>query len=545
MSTDFPEFNKTALRIRTLTATLRRMHNTERPPSSPSEVSSFLRHMATLLTCGSDTDPPTKQVVAVTGGIEETGVKTLVVVQNESPGPEAFSLQGHDIAKSDEPFDEIISGPSSVPLEKHISDLLGLLPRCKLYSRLTSDTRRWSIRVHEALEAWVPDEGDSSLKTLWVKKPRWAGHFYDHSTEVIEKRSTDKGEEWQFSQATAAIWAQALAGLLASLERKIKQYRGSCDTDKKHTSWLSTNQPKPDFETTLRSINDVTYSLYTFVYRNSKILKMLLAQKSLQKVFRTQRKRVRVNSARDGSSWASDVTAERDDEEPELAHEMRETEGDCVYRYLQLIVAWHAAIESLLQPRYRNVLSNISVGMVEVAGSEPELMQADEFVAEYYARRSFLVFNATKVEVREVLEPAIPKKFSGTIHAEATLMGLLTYFSRQGDASYYAGDILNINILKESIEPALVKPAIGVGKKCCWCCYRLATLLPQHYGDENPISLPGTHGILYGWCPPRVGVEVEVLKRLESKLWVKLDRAIHLRLLRREAAHSRQSSGIF
>ncbi|CAA7269191.1 unnamed protein product [Cyclocybe aegerita] len=462
MPTASPEFDRTSLRIRTLTATLRKMQQAERPQSTRSEV------------------------VAVTGAIEETGVKTLVVVHNASSGrgPQPFSLQGRNITKNDELFDAIISGPGSARLEEHISDLLGLLSCCdptgvvkiedfsafvtmrsiqKLYSRLVSDKENWHLRVHETLKVWVPDEGDSSLKTLWVKKPRWAGHFPDDSAARI-KRGAGQSEEWEFSPTTAPRW----------------EYRGSPGADKLNPLQPQTNRSKQDVQNTLREINSISYSLYTFVNQSTEILKMLLAQKSLEKVFSAQKKTGGVDSAIQESSKAPNVTDEHNeipggvnssteessnrtfniyiitlantsikDEDSELALETEETEGDCVYRYLQAIVAWQAALEVLLQPRYRNALSNISVGMVEVVGSEFGLMQADEFVKEYFARPSV----PTKAEVREILKPDIPTKFNGTVHIEATLMGLLTYFSHQGNASDYARDIFNIDILKESIEP--------------------------------------------------------------------------------------------
>ncbi|KAJ3511204.1 hypothetical protein NLJ89_g4240 [Agrocybe chaxingu] len=335
MPTASPEFERTGLRIRTLTATLRKMQQAERPQSTRSEVPSFLRHMATLLTCGSSADRQVKPVVAVTGAIEATGVKTLVVVQNalSGRGPQPFSLEGRYITKKDDSFDAIISGPGSARLEEHISDLLGLLSCCdptdvvkiedfsafitmrsiqELYSRLTSDKRNWYLRVHEVLKVWVPDEGDSSLKTLWVKKPRWAGHFPDDFAD-IEKRGTGKFEEWKFFPTTARRWAQALAALLSSLESRILQYRDSRDADKLNPLQPQTNRSEQEVQNILREINSISFSLYAFVSKNTEILKILLAQKSLEKVFSAQKKTGGVDSAIQESSTAPDVTDEHNE----------------------------------------------------------------------------------------------------------------------------------------------------------------------------------------------------------------------------------------
>lgn len=80
---------------------------------------------------------------------------------------------------------------------------------------------------------------------------------------------------------------------------------------------------------------------------------------------------------------------------------------------------------------------------------------------------------------------------------------------------------------------ATFEKAIAVGKKCCWCCNRLGSRL----GD---IKLPGSHGVLYSWTPPRVGVDITVLRALEDDLWTELKAAVGDTMFR---VHSRQSSG--
>lgn len=79
---------------------------------------------------------------------------------------------------------------------------------------------------------------------------------------------------------------------------------------------------------------------------------------------------------------------------------------------------------------------------------------------------------------------------------------------------------------------------IAVGKKCCWCCDRLGYHLGQYLGSE--FNLPGTHGILFAWSPPRIGIDVSVLKMLENDLWDELHSALRARA---RPSVSRQSSG--
>ena len=80
---------------------------------------------------------------------------------------------------------------------------------------------------------------------------------------------------------------------------------------------------------------------------------------------------------------------------------------------------------------------------------------------------------------------------------------------------------------------------IGVGKKCCWCCSALGSILSQ---DKHiSIQLPGSHGIIYPWSPPQVGLDLSVLQILEDKLWDALYTAINKAEF--EVPLSRQSSG--
>jgi hypothetical protein len=65
---------------------------------------------------------------------------------------------------------------------------------------------------------------------------------------------------------------------------------------------------------------------------------------------------------------------------------------------------------------------------------------------------------------------------------------------------------------------------IEVGKKCCWCCSALGSILSQD--KRVSIKLPGSHGIIYPWSPPRVGLNVRVLLILEGQLWAELHTAI-------------------
>ena len=80
----------------------------------------------------------------------------------------------------------------------------------------------------------------------------------------------------------------------------------------------------------------------------------------------------------------------------------------------------------------------------------------------------------------------------------------------------------------------LANPAIAAGKKCCSCCTKISQLI-------NPaVVIPGSHGAIYPWCPPRVGVGLDILEALESQLWDRLYQG--LREKHQSSTHSHQSS---
>ena len=144
-----------------------------------------------------------------------------------------------------------------------------------------------------------------------------------------------------------------------------------------------------------------------------------------------------------------------------MRREPHESDGQQVFRYLQAIVAWHAAAKSPLDKNRRCVAPTLRVGLVEVAQSQPDLMTAEEVIEEFFRRRPASSSEA-RISIENIIrENHTRKKFTGTTHAEATLMGLLTYFS-PGSPSVNHGDQIedvSLRLLKEFIEPV-----------CCLLC---------------------------------------------------------------------------
>ena len=84
------------LRIRTLSTTLRKVHQADSPTSTREEGPVFLRHIATLLTRGTSSDKEAGRVIAVTATIENL-VKALVTQNSPIARQNAFELFKLDI----------------------------------------------------------------------------------------------------------------------------------------------------------------------------------------------------------------------------------------------------------------------------------------------------------------------------------------------------------------------------------------------------------------------------------------------------------------
>ena len=118
-----------------------------------------------------------------------------------------------------------------------------------------------------------------------------------------------------------------------------------------------------------------------------------------------------------------------------MRKEPYESEGDRVLRHLRGIVSWHVAAVNLLSNKnYQQFTQSLFVGFVEVAPTKlgpegPDLMTNEEVIHEFLSR-----YPRSSPEVRDsimniIRNNHIKEKFTGTTHAFATLIGLLTYFS--------------------------------------------------------------------------------------------------------------------
>ncbi|KIJ93904.1 hypothetical protein K443DRAFT_12519 [Laccaria amethystina LaAM-08-1] len=443
-------------RIQTLTSILQNM-NTQHSPTSNfgSQVPTFLRHLATLLTCD-DAD-----AIAVTGtSLTNEELPTLVVTQNpfgsefgvkEITKDKNSKLPQHtaDVWAAIDSYDPNIKGQFN-------SFCLFIVARCfqKLSKRVSQDKGCWDVSVSQKIHEWTPLSQELD-DVRWIERPKWS---YTGDMGVLNCH-------------------------LAKLGPASRDYPQAAGTrNRLNEAWC--------------------YCLCAYVHWKEDVVRTLLTKTSLANAFSLR------------EVWNVGDGAESADELADMRGEFYESEGQQVLRHLQAIVAWHAAAKSLLDKKCRRVAQTLRVGLVEVASSQPDLMTYGEVIEEFFRRRPASSSEA-RISVENIIrENHTKKKFTGTTHAEATLMGLLTYFS-PGSPSVNHGDQiedLSLRVLKELIEPAT---------------------------SEKAIALPGSHGVLFSWTPPPVGVDVTVLEALENDLWDEMNAAVEENISR---VHSCQSA---
>ncbi|KAF8956270.1 hypothetical protein BDZ97DRAFT_1958891 [Flammula alnicola] len=522
-SADNVTFSSVAERIRTLTTMLQGMGTRASPTSKKTEVPLFLRHLVALFTCNDTFDNEAK-AIAVTGSITIEGVRILVVTQNPFNMSPPSELRVEVVAKGDKTFQQVV-GEYEVTLKEHISDLCAILANynshsgdrvkqfsdfClfvvdrsfrKLSSRVFQDEQSWKVNLVQRIYYWTP--GECELDDIqWINRPMWASSQAMFPDGMRQRTLDGSGGQvqWELSNTTVKAWAQFLA-------------RKANDAKEAERSKPAGEKRPEKVASALRDVHAFCHLLYRFINWEANVVQILLTKTSLAY-------RLGLESPTDGIRDMFNPGAELmvpylDD----MGREPTESRGQQVLQYLQSIVAWHAAIMSLYDRTLSlRVPENLDIGLVEVPRCSVKVMSKDDINAEFFRRypASSLAARAT---IGDSLPDLCPFRFTGTVHAETTLMGLLSYFAEGSDRVKYDVQIQNEAVLEEIIGPATFERAIAVSNNCCWCCNWLGNKLTD-------INLPASHGVIYAWSPPLVGVDIAVLRDLEDILWRKLASAL-------------------
>ncbi|KAF8625323.1 hypothetical protein AX15_005453 [Amanita polypyramis BW_CC] len=527
------EFTVVSRRIETLTNVLQHMQHRKPPRSSKDNVPLLLRHFATLLTCGGKEEKDGKSAIAVTGSTEAGGkIKTLIAMQN--PGPSDQSTRGCLTLKRAEmesrSFDQVVSGdPDPKNLLQHIADLCRALTTCdpdnvgqfaalqefviarcyrKLRVRFNQFDKLFNGRFLEIVEEWKA-EGEE-LDQQWVNVPKWLYDLLPEEYSMNEQTSTVQGEtvvQWEFSDSNKRIWVILLAKILSPLRDAFNaadEVRNRAMTEKK------IGRPVEGEREAYSIIDSWLRRLFVYVQSQQNVISTLLTQTNLEHYLRAQ-------ATSQLNRWKEEI----EEESADMVREEEESFGEYLLRSLRMIVAWHASLYGLMK-RSHDLLRDVDVGVVEFPYHAPNPLKIDDMKKELVMRLP----NAP-LDVFEKNFPD-PEDFHGTVHAEAALMGMLTYFSPGYQGTDHKEDIINQEALRKIFLLSAFEKFIAVEKKCCWCCDRLRYHLDKHLGPE--FQLPGTHGVVFAWIPPKTGVSLSVLKALESDLWNELYWALRERI---------------
>lgn len=227
------------------------------------------------------------------------------------------------------------------------------------------------------------------------------------------------------------------------------------------------------------------------------------------------------------------------DESDDLDPEPGESSGDRVLRHLKGIIAWNTALASLSTPIYSKIIrSELSLSLLEIPHASSDIANLDDTCEAYFNSFSSKASFVSKDLAKSILKPHLPQTFSGVVHAETTLMGLLTYFSPPSSRVAFEMPLRDDHVaaLEKLLEPATTENIIAVGRKCCWCCNGLRFLLLR--ANNTRFKFPGSNGAIYPWSPPRVGVNVEVLQKLEDALFKELCHVIEREANYRQPSYS-------
>ncbi|KAF8414845.1 hypothetical protein L210DRAFT_852298 [Boletus edulis BED1] len=521
--------------IRTLTSLLHRFNVQKSPSKSPKDIPRLLRHFTTLLTCGERGDEQAKKVIAVTGAIDATNqVKTLVVAQNRLLAP-SVNHYVKLIEKDQRSLDEVVKGATSVPLALHIADVWVALSAFSPFAHdsdsqveslqlffLSRSYRKFLARfkegkklcggrwLHEVIDDWTSNHPE--IPCEWVVVPNWLLGLPDIPS--IKSRKVGAQVQWEFSDDTKQAWAKVLQILMEDLHDWTEAVK-SANTER-------SPEKKAD---AMRNLNQLCAALDYFISWEKGIVQSLLTKTNIVAGITT-------------TFMPEDRSNCKYDEIDELVQEPGETQGQQVYRYLRTIVAWHTAVRSLTEDAaIAQVLRNLQIGLVEVPPSSSTVLTlpqvSEALLARFPDMRKF-----GEDDLLTTLTTRYSNKFTGCVHAEAALMGLVNYYGAQLTRTGQGAEteIENAQQLRDLIQPVAEagNAVIAVSKKCCWCCDWLGGHLDAQF------QLPGTHGLMFPWDPPVVGVDVSVLKTLEAKLWEELHRVVSSEL--QELLYSRHSS---
>ncbi|KAG2014310.1 hypothetical protein CC2G_011138 [Coprinopsis cinerea AmutBmut pab1-1] len=525
------------------------------------DIPPVLRHLSNLLTCGSPADRDAKQVVAVTGTFLPEDPQTpsaILVAQNPrvnstEPGSRiVVSVAKPTAAQQDNMVDPSDSDDTpSLPSQFHAlcnafktmgafdqiclfalqRSIYKFLDRFLYYPRIFNG--RTGEEFWEPLSEWDPLSDE-------IKTPRTVAlTSLTPEDEFLLKDVPQNEKAWELSSASVKSFVLLVHAQLCKIDRHCRVLEGKIPFGASLHA---------DAATCMDQINASCIVLLEL--HRHKLLETLLVGTSLAKLLNTE-------FAGRGGAVQGETPAMR------------------LYGFIKKILAWHWAAYELYYGKHSVFPGSYETGFVtasyrkhdllplydvqhrldgnelgeleDVVMSDPNWDEAEVDLQtsqrldalQQRARRG--KHERFKTQALEHLYRQLGSRtrFTGTLHAETILMAVAKYQAQaHGERITYGADIDDESLKNLcALLPGSEAPcAIGVGKKCCYCCWQLGERI-------GGVKLPGTHGILFPWTPPPIGVDIAQLRDLEQHLWKNLGDLCTRPLSRRPRLVRRQSSG--
>jgi hypothetical protein len=332
----------------------------------------------------------------------------------------------------------------------------------QLFKRVRQDRKMWKVDVAEKILAWTPKQNELGQDPRWFKFPKWLNSIEIPPERRVMMKIRNGGApgrefiEVEFSSATLGFWAWLLGMSLSNVKAIVET------ADSKR----SKNDGK-GFREDLVMIADWCLTLDFFMGWSACIVEILLTWTSLAHAFDLRVTAPSMLSSNlflgfrfsePGFVCAASRECDENDVyydadyygtvflysngmplkfQLDMSREPGERDGHLVLRHLRAILAWSTALHSLASDKHLSIINGeLDIGLLQFPhDGQDDIVGIDAITYELFRR--FPVDESTTVQDTAALKCAwnLEPEFTGTMHAEATLMGLLTYFSEPNPSS--------------------------------------------------------------------------------------------------------------
>ena len=141
-----------------------------------------------------------------------------------------------------------------------------------------------------------------------------------------------------------------------------------------------------------------------------------------------------------------------DDESAEFRPEPGERKGGRVFRYLERVIAWHEAVDTLCNNKTTpGLLKNIVIDVIEVPRFLSSATTLPEICGEFFVRFPRMMEHYEHAV--KALTNHGSDAFPGCVHAEATLMGILNYYGHYSAHASQDAGIQNPRTMQQVAQP--------------------------------------------------------------------------------------------